>query len=346
MLTGYYEKILAFLSGLGVNIAETVWKQWEKLRYPLCHGSVIPWKHKWNDFAVMFPEVAETLWQSEVVSGVTQMEHSGYPKGMKVTKLLHRLGLLTDKMSAALTELTLPTVVLTDPASMITLSDVSVYTSCMSWEGAYPSTMIGYVNNPNVIMVTTLNRYHEKHSRQMLIFDEKRESVALQPSYGGLDKYTPLLGVTSMLQNSFGYVNECYGEVSIFEGWSDRPINVLTKCNECDPLFNIDEGVCPVCGQIVTNVNSGKPLCDDCATDLGYLESQVICNNCGEYCNESDIEYIVGYGNVCRACYEYEFVTCEACGVTLHSHDSYVNEGELLCEACYDAVIESQQTEE
>ena len=109
---------------------------------------------------------------------------------------------------------------------------------------------------------------------------------------------------------------------------------VATTCSTKYEMedFTIGEDVgCLYCGQTIESGSSF--FCED---HIG-LENRVRCSYCGNYHDENEVEYVEGFGYVCKGCLEDNFVICEDCGKIIHNDDAYYDEETEMyyCEDCY-----------
>ncbi len=64
-------------------------------------------------------------------------------------------------------------------------------------------------------------------------------------------------------------------------------------------------------------------------------ENVLYCSHCGAIIGEEEIYDTIDGEIVCNDCIERHTVTCDRCGVTIWTDDSYVDEYTTLCHNCY-----------
>ncbi len=126
-----------------------------------------------------------------------------------------------------------------------------------------------------------------------------------------------------------------------FEYYGDSmewdPVEEDWLCINC---FSIIRGVCADCEHVDRRDNmywiadAEDYVCDDCYSCNGYF----CCEDCGEYFSD-DVAYSIGDGGyvVCERCFNDNYYTCEICGYSMHSQNTWTTPTDgACCEYCFD----------
>lgn len=94
----------------------------------------------------------------------------------------------------------------------------------------------------------------------------------------------------------------------------------------CEDCKDNDYFTCEDCGEIYPCDDSHwiedkeKCVCDSC------LENYYECEACHKYFSRDGVYETYNENYVCDKCYDYDYRTCEDCGLAMHYDDSYYNE--------------------
>lgn len=94
----------------------------------------------------------------------------------------------------------------------------------------------------------------------------------------------------------------------------------------CEDCKDNDYFTCEDCGEVYPCDDSHwiedkeKCVCDSC------LENYYECEACHKYFSRDGVYETYNENYVCNKCYDYDYRTCEDCGLAMHYDDSYYNE--------------------
>ena len=245
----------------------------------------------------------------------------------------------------------------------------SNWKSCHRLGGEFGSGAISYILNPNVLIAYVSTNDATLDWREIVyvdftqrLFVGSRQYKNSNPSfmkavqsiilnqYGNdlelfdasntdkVQKYAKKFIKFSYYENSFAY-----NDIHLYDGidahiWILKPSDLdHTDCTKID--IQTEQIICLQCGEYTDFIESDVCTCRRC---MGY--EAYVCDICGEYHDEEDIQYIEYYdengheceGYVCTECMSNEMFFCNHCQRYHHLDNEYVIvEGVgIVCESC------------